>query len=90
MARESTISKLKWVGVSAIISSIFSFIVTAFMNYLYKTSTTLTENTNISLYNIPIVLGIAGSVFLISYYIFSKRNRNDDEKWRFFPTNSTD
>jgi hypothetical protein len=58
MAKESAISKLKWIGVSAIISSIITFISTAFMNYFYKTSTTLTENSNISLYTIPIVLGV--------------------------------
>jgi hypothetical protein len=91
MVNESTLSKLKWICVSANISSIATFISTSLINYVYKTSMTLTENTNISLYSIPIVLGIAGSIFLISYYIFSKRNRNDDddEKWRFFPANTS-
>ena len=89
MAEESTISRIKWIGVSAIITSIVTFISTAFMNYFYKTSTTLTENSNISLYTIPIVIGIAGSVFLASYYILSKKNRNNDEKWRFFPANTS-
>jgi hypothetical protein len=59
------------------------------MNYFYKTSTTLTENSNISLYTIPIVLGIAGSVFIISYLVLSKKNRNNEEKWRFFPANTS-
>ena len=91
MDKESTLSRIKWIGISAIISSVSTFISTALINYLYKTSMTLTENSNISLYSIPIVLGIAGSIFLISYYIFSKRNRNDDddEKWRFFPANTS-
>jgi hypothetical protein len=80
MAKESILSKLQWIGGSAIISSIVTFISTAFFNYLYKTSTTLTENSNISLYSIPIALGVAGWVFLISYYILSKRNRNNDKK----------
>ncbi len=50
---------------------------------------TLTENSNISLYTIPIVLGIAGSVFLISYYIFSNKSKNNDEKWKYFPANTS-
>ena len=89
MSKESTLTKLKWIGVSAIISSIVTFISTAFMNYFYKTSTTLTENSNISLYTIPIILGIAGSVFLISYLVLSTKNKNNDEKWRFFPANTS-
>jgi hypothetical protein len=89
MAKESTLSRIKWIGVSAIISSIITFISTSVMNYFYKTSTTLTENSNISLYTIPIVLGIAGSVFIISYLVLSKKNRNNDEKWRFFPANTS-
>jgi hypothetical protein len=88
MVNESTISKFKWIGVSAIISSIVTFISTAFINYLYKTSPTLTENSNISLYTIPIVLGIAGSGFLISYYILSKKSSNNEDKWRYFPANT--
>jgi len=89
MAKESTLTKLKWIGVSAIISSTVTFISTAFMNYFYKTSTTLTENLNISLYTIPIILGIAGSVFLISYLVLITKNKNNDEKWRFFPANTS-
>jgi len=89
MAKEITLSRIKWIGVSAIISSIVTFISTAVLNYFYKTSTTLTENSNISFYTIPIVLGIAGSVFIISYLVLSKKNRNNDEKWRFFPANTS-
>jgi hypothetical protein len=89
MVNESTLSKLKWIGVSAIISSIATFISTSLINYVYKTSMTLTENTNISLYSIPIALGIAGTIFLISYYILIKRGQNNDEKWRFFPANTS-
>ena len=33
MAKENTISKLKWIGVSAIISSIVSFILIPFLDY---------------------------------------------------------
>lgn len=73
MAKESKISKLKWAGVSGIISSIVTFISTSLMNYFYKIITTVTDNSNISLYMIPVILGIVGSVLLISYYIFSKR-----------------
>jgi hypothetical protein len=72
MAKESTISKLKWAGVSAIISSIVTFISTSLMNYFYKTITTVTDNPNISLYMIPVILAIVGSVLLISYYISKK------------------
>jgi hypothetical protein len=68
MAKESTISKLKWAGVSAIISSIVTFISTSLMNYFYKTITTVTDNSDISLYMIPVILGIVGSVLLMSYY----------------------
>ena len=89
MVKETIFSKLQWIGVSAIISSIITFISTAFMNYLYNISMTLTENSNISLYTIPIVLGIAGSVFLISYYIFSSKSKNNDEEWRYFPANTS-
>jgi drug/metabolite transporter (DMT)-like permease len=89
MAKESTISKLKWAGVSAIISSIITFISTAFLNYIYNTSTTLKENSNISLYTIPIVLGIAGSVLLVSYYILSRKDKKNEDKWRYFPANTS-
>ncbi len=27
--------------------------------------------------------------FIISYYILSKKDKKDDENWRFFPANST-
>ena len=88
MAKESKISKLKWAGVSGIISSIVTFISTYLMNYLYKTITTVTDNSNISLYMIPVILGIVGSVLLISYYILSKENRDNDDKWRYFSDNT--
>ncbi len=89
MAKESTISKLKWAGVSAIISSIITFISTAFLNYIYNTSATLTENSNISLYTIPIVLGIAGTVLLVSYYFLSRKDKKNEDKWRYFPANTS-
>ena len=73
MAKESKISKLKWAGVSGIISSIVTFISTSLMNYFYKIITTVTDNSNISLYMIPVILGIVGSVLLISYLILVKR-----------------
>ena len=88
MAKESNISKLKWAGVSGIISSIVTFISTSLMNYFYKTITTVTDNSNISLYMIPVILGIVGSVLLISYYIFSKKNRDNDDKWRYLSANT--
>ena len=43
------------------------------MNYFYKTITTVTDNSNVSLYMIPVILGIVGSFLLISYYILSKK-----------------
>ena len=88
MAKESKISKLKWAGVSGMISSIIIIISTSLMNYFYKTITTVTDNSNISLYMIPVILGIVGSVLLISYYIFSKKNRDNDDKWRYFSANT--
>ena len=86
MAKESTISKRQWIGVSAIISSIVTFISTAFMNYFYKSITTLTESSNISLYTIPIVLGIVGSGFLISYYFLRRKKYYDEDH---FPANTS-
>ena len=88
MAKESKISKLKWAGVSGIISSIVTFISTSLMNCFYKTITTVTDNSNISVYMIPVILGIVGSVLLISYYILSKKNRDNDDKWRYFSANT--
>jgi len=67
MVKESPISKLLWTGISAIISFMFTFISTAFMNYFYNSLLTINSST-ISLYPIPIVLGIAGAVLLVSYY----------------------
>ena len=58
------------------------------MNYFYKTITTVTDNSNISVYMIPVILGIVGSVLLISYYILSKKNRDNDDKWRYFSANT--
>jgi hypothetical protein len=43
------------------------------MNYFYKTITTVTDNSKHFPYMIPVILGIVGSVLLISYYILSKR-----------------
>ena len=88
MANGSTISKLKWAGVSAIISSIVTFISTSLMNYFYKTITTVTDNSNISLYMISVILGIVGSILLISYYILSKEKRDNNDKWRYFSANT--
>jgi hypothetical protein len=88
MAKESIIPKLKWAGVSAIISSIVTFFSTSFMNYFYKTTTTLTDNSNISLYTIPVILGIIGSVLLISYNILSRKNRDNDDKRTYFYGNT--
>ena len=88
MAKENTISKLKWIGVSAIISSIVSFILIPFLDYFSDKILKFDLSTT-SPYIIPIVLGFSGSVLLISYYILSIKNRNDDENWRFFPSNST-
>ena len=88
MAKVSTISKLKWAGVSALISSIVTFISTSLMNYFYKTSTTVTDNSNISLYMIPVILGIVGYVLLILYFILSKKNRDNDDKLRYFSANT--
>ena len=78
-------------GVSAIISSTASFVFIPFLDY-FSNALMNFDSLTISLYNIPIVIGIAGTVFLISYYILSRRNRNknnDDEKWRFFPANTS-
>ena len=75
-------------GVSGIISSIVTFISTSLMNYFYKTITTVTDNSNISLYMIPVILGIVGSVLLISYHIFSKKNRDNYDKRRYFSANT--
>lgn len=88
MTKESKISKLKWAGVSGIISSIVTFISTSLMNYFYKTITTVTDNSNISLYMIPVILGIVGSVLLVSYHIFNKKNRDNYDKRRYFYANT--
>jgi hypothetical protein len=86
MVKESTISKLKWIGVSAIISSIAFFIFIPFLDYF--SDKILKFDLSTSPYIIPIVLGFSGSILLISYYILSIKNRNDDDKWKFFPANS--
>jgi hypothetical protein len=87
MSNESTISKLKWIGVSAIISSIVSFIVIPILDYFSERVLKFDLSTT-SPYIVPIILGFSGSVLLISYYILTIKNRNDDDKWRFFQANS--
>ena len=84
MAKENIILKLKWIGVSAIIGSIVSFIFLPFLDYFSDKILKFDLSTT-SPYIITIVLGFSGSVLLISYYILSLKNRNDDDKWRFFP-----
>jgi hypothetical protein len=86
MTKENIVSKLKWIGVSAIISSIVSFILIPFLDYFSDKILKFDLSTT-SPYIIPIVLGISGSVLLISYYILTIKNRNDDENWRFFLLN---
>jgi hypothetical protein len=88
MSNESTLSKLKWIGIGAIISSIASFLLIPLLIYFSDKILKFDLSTT-SPYIIPIVLGFSGSVLLISYYILSLKNRNDDDKWRFFPANST-
>ena len=89
MAKENTISKLKWIGVSAIISSIVSFILIPFLDY-FSDKVLKFDLSTTSPYIISIVLGFSGSVLLISYYTLSIKNRNNDVNWRFFPSDSTD
>ena len=83
MVKENTILKLKWIGVSAIISSIVSFILIPFLDYF--SDKVLKFDLSTSPYIITIVLGFSGSVLLISYYILSQKNRNNDDKWKYFP-----
>lgn len=54
--------RLKWIGVSAIIRSIASFILIYFINYFSNAIMKLDSST-ISPYTIPIVIGNAGCVF---------------------------
>ena len=89
MTKENIISKLKWVGVSTILSSIVSFILIPFLDYFSDKILKFDLSTT-SPYIVPIVLGFSGSVLLISYYILSIKNKTDNENWRFFSSNSTD
>ena len=70
MAKENTISKLKWIGVIAIISSIVSFILIPFLDY-FSDKVLKFDLSTTSPYIVPIVFGFSGSVLLISYYILS-------------------
>ena len=88
MSNESTLSKLKWIGIGAIISSIASFLLIPLLTY-FSDKILKFDLSTASPYIITIVLGFSGSVLLISYYILSKKDKNDDENWRFFPANST-
>ncbi len=80
MVKESTISKLKWIGVIAIISSIISFILIPFLDY-FSDKVLKFDLSTTSPYIVPIVLGFSGSVLLISYYILSIKNKTDNENW---------
>ena len=80
MAKENIISKLKWIAVSAIISSIISFILIPFLDY-FSDKVLKFDLSTTSPYIVPIVLGFSGSVLLISYYILSIKNKNDNENW---------
>jgi riboflavin transporter FmnP len=84
MAKENIISKLKWIGVIVIISSIVSFILIPFLDY-FSDKVLKFDLSTTSPYIITIVLGFSGSILLISYYILSQKNRNDDDKWKYFP-----
>ena len=84
MAKENIISKLKWIGVSVIISSIASFILIPFLDY-FSDKVLKFDLSTTSPYIITIVLGFFGSILLISYYILSQKNRNDGDKWKYFP-----
>ncbi|HJT85042.1 MAG TPA: hypothetical protein VJ697_11210 [Nitrososphaeraceae archaeon] len=79
MDKEGTISKLKWVGVSAIISSVVSFLLIPLLTY-FSDKILKFDLSTVSPYIIPIILGFAGSVILISYYILSTRSKNSNEK----------
>jgi len=80
MAKENTFSKLKWIAVSAIISSIISFILIPFLDY-FSDKVLKFDLSTTSPYIVPIVLGFSGSVLLISYYILSIKNKTDNENW---------
>jgi len=79
MDKEGTISKLKWIGVSAIISSVVSFLLIPLLTY-FSDKTLKFDLSTVSPYIIPIILGFVGSVILILYYILSTRNKNNNEK----------
>ncbi|HET8794697.1 MAG TPA: hypothetical protein VFM31_12945 [Nitrososphaeraceae archaeon] len=79
MDKEGTISKLKWVGVSAIISSVVSFLLIPLLTY-FSDKILKFDLSTVSPYIIPIILGFVGSVILILYYILSTRNKNNNEK----------
>ena len=79
MDKEGTISKLKWVGVSAIISSVVSFLLIPLLTY-FSDKILKFDLSTVSPYVIPIILGFVGSVILILYYILSTRNKNNNEK----------
>ena len=88
MVKENTLSKLKWIGVGAIISSITSFLLIPLLTYFSDKILKFDLSTT-SPYIIPIILGFAGAVLLVSYYILSRRNSNSEDKWRYFPANTS-
>jgi hypothetical protein len=87
MDKESIISILKWFGVSAIISSVASFLLIPLLTYLSDKILKFDLSTT-SPYLISIILGFAGSVILVSYYILEDRNKKSDEERKFFPANT--
>ena len=56
MAKENTISKLKWIGVIAIINSIVSFILIPFLDY-FSDKVLKFDLSTTSPYIVPIVFG---------------------------------
>jgi hypothetical protein len=88
MLNESTVLKLKWLGVSAIIISIASLFLIPLIDY-FSDKILKFDLSTISPYIIPIILGFSGSVLLISYFILTLRNKNNDEKGSFFPANTS-
>ena len=88
MANENTLSKLKWSAIGAIISSIVSFLLIPLLTY-FSDKILKFDLSTASPYIIPIVLGIAGSVLIVSYYILSNKSKNDEDKWRYFPANTS-
>ena len=87
MDKESSFSKITWIGVAAIVGGFLE----GLGNDLYHYITSF-QGINFSPYVIPAVLGIAGFSLILYDFINKRREKkkfDDEDNWKDFPANTS-